>query len=53
VYWVTEDGIYKVPRGGGSATQVVAKADRARNLAVDDTSVYWTDRGGRVQKMPK
>ena len=53
VYWATEDGLYKIPRAGGSATEIVAKTDRARNLAVDSRSVYWTDRGGRVQKMPK
>jgi len=53
IYWATEDALYKMPRGGGTPAVMVPKTDRARNLTVDDASVYWTDRGGRVQKMAK
>jgi hypothetical protein len=43
VYFVTGDpSTSSVPKSGGSAT-VLAVAEEAFHLVVDDTAVYWTD----------
>ena len=38
---------------GGSPNGGAVRTAGTLAVAVDDTSVYWSDRGGRVQKMPK
>jgi hypothetical protein len=53
VYFTTGDAVMRAPREGGEATLVVDKTDRSIGVAVDAQSVYWTDRGGRIQKVPR
>lgn len=50
IYWVTEEGIFSVGKSGG-VSKVIDKTDRARDLVVEGRTIYWTDRGGRVQRM--
>ena len=54
VYWTASKGITKVPLAGGSATLLAASLSGGYGLALDDTSVYWTDHdGGQVLKIAK
>jgi hypothetical protein len=57
VYWAAVDGaIKKVPLAGGPPTTLVVSQDTpggtSVNVAVDSTSVYWTDSSaGTVMKL--
>ncbi len=61
VYFTTYDMVWKVARSGGQATVVASNQGSPNALAVDATSVYWTDGtdwppppgggGGRVMKL--
>jgi hypothetical protein len=56
VYFFSGSSLSKVPRGGGDVT-VLAVDSSPRDLAVDDTNVYWTSSGatatGAVMTVPK
>ncbi|MGO9838105.1 MAG: hypothetical protein ACLP1X_28315 [Polyangiaceae bacterium] len=58
VYWVagTSDAssgaIVQIPVGGGTATTLAARPGPPAHIAVDSTSVYWTEQtGGAVMKV--
>jgi hypothetical protein len=55
VYWIagpaSETTILKVGQSGGTATAIAAGG--IVSIAVDASSVYWTDLQGRVMKRPK
>jgi hypothetical protein len=57
VYWIDETAkeIMRVPINGGPATSVATVSGAPFSLAVDETSVYWTnlDAMGTVMKAPK
>ncbi len=42
----------KVPKAGGTAT-VIAHDASPIAIAVDATSVYWSDLGGEIRRIPK
>jgi hypothetical protein len=55
VYWGTAalivdqcGGLWRVPKGGGSITTLVRGQSAVDGLAVDGTSVYWTDFNGEA-----
>lgn len=52
LFWATQSpsAIMKVPVGGGTSV-TVASVNTPECIAVDDSSVYWTD-GSSVQKVP-
>jgi hypothetical protein len=56
VYFFSGSSLSKVPRSGGDVTVLAIDAS-ARDLAVDDTNVYWTSSGttatGVVMTVPK
>ncbi len=58
VYWTSwgEGTISTLPKSGGTPTVLTSEAHSPSALAVDDTSIYWTedvsDGGGRVVSMP-
>ena len=56
VYFFSGSSLSKVPRGGGDVT-ILAVDSSPRDLAVDDTNVYWTSSGatatGAVMTVPK
>jgi hypothetical protein len=49
---VWEGAIRKVPLGGGTPVDL-ATLVYPWGIATDATSVYWTDRGGSIAKLPK
>ena len=59
VYWSTRlyntpSTIYKVPIAGGTPVTVASAADMVNAIAVDATSIYWTEnRTGAVRKAAK
>jgi hypothetical protein len=55
VYWLTWDNkIYKVSIDGGTRTEVTSGGGRGLNwMAVDDTSIYWTDTSKVMKRTPK
>ncbi|WP_437625329.1 hypothetical protein [Sorangium sp. So ce1151] len=54
VYWVNAGAgeIRRVPVGGGESAVVISGV-APNDLAVDSTSIYWTDRRGVVMKLAK
>jgi hypothetical protein len=55
VYWVDDTNvgtIMKAPKTGG-ATAVIARDTNPIAIAVDATSVYWSDFGGEIRRIPK
>jgi hypothetical protein len=42
----------KVPVGGGTATTLTVRAGSPAHIAVDETSVYWTETAGGVLRVP-
>lgn len=53
IFWTTGDAIYRVGKGGGAVTKVVDGTDRALSVAADANKIYWTDRMGRIQSVPR
>jgi hypothetical protein len=43
VYWLSEGKILSVPRSGGDVVTLASGRKRAQSIAVDSTSVYWTE----------
>ncbi|AKT43347.1 hypothetical protein [Chondromyces crocatus] len=59
VYWTRDDGelansgIVRAPLNGGAHTLIVPGSETPYAIAIDSTSVYWTDRSaGQVLKAP-
>ncbi|WP_437309315.1 hypothetical protein [Sorangium sp. So ce388] len=54
MYWVNVGAgeIRRVPVGGGESTVVISGV-APNDLAVDSTSIYWTDQRGVVMKLAK
>jgi hypothetical protein len=55
VYWLdrtTVGTVMKVSKSGGTAT-TLARDTSPIAIAVDATSVYWSDVGGNIQRLPK
>jgi hypothetical protein len=47
VYWLSTYDVSSCPKGGCGGTPVMlAHASASPGIAVDDTNVYWADRGG-------
>ena len=44
VYWADSTAVWKMPLSGGTPVPLVSATTlRPWNIAVDSTSVYWTD----------
>jgi hypothetical protein len=56
VYWILGASILKVPLHGGASPVTLASGERPDSLAVDATTVYWSDEGytrlGNVMSLP-
>src|SRR5262249_10179788 len=45
--------VMTVPAAGGTPAPLSSETDDSHGIAVDATSVYWTDKGGGVWKAPR
>ncbi len=60
VYWADfHDGVFRVPKGGGSVDVLVKKGNLPTAVIVDDTDIYWLssvnpgEKTATISKMPK
>jgi hypothetical protein len=56
IYWVTTDGIWKLPKSGGAAALAVGgfgDDDFPIVLAVDDAAITWVDSRGNIRRLAK
>jgi hypothetical protein len=56
VYWLSDDGAWKAPVGGGSPIPVGPVEKHVGGIAVDASHVYWAswgDAGGAIRRAPK
>ena len=45
--------IKRAPKGGGGTATILAYDTNPTAIAVDATSIYWTDMGGYIKSIPK
>jgi hypothetical protein len=56
LYWtdyaLTSNNVFAVALGGGATVTLPSGSDRALDLAVSLTSLYWSTSGGSVMSLP-
>jgi hypothetical protein len=55
LYWntgsMTEGTVMKVALGGGQTSTIAVRPFGIANIAIDATTLYWTEYQGRIMKM--